>query len=56
MQQGPAGDEDPNNPRQSRESINTRRVPGDMYISCEDVNNWAWEVVGQAKVASEGVN
>jgi hypothetical protein len=40
----------------SHESINTRRVLGDMYISCEDVNNWMWEVVGQAKVTSEGVS
>jgi hypothetical protein len=56
IQQGPADDKDPNKPRQSRESIDTRRVPGDMYISRENVNNWAREVVGQAKVASEGVS
>jgi hypothetical protein len=51
----PAG-EDPTKPGPSCERTDTRRVLGDLYISWEDVNKWAWEVVEKVNAASEGVS
>lgn len=39
----------------SCERSDTRNLSGDMYISREDVDKWAREVVAQVQSASEGV-
>jgi hypothetical protein len=47
-------DGDPTIPGPSCESTDTRKVTGDMYISRDNVDKWAHQVV--AKVASEEVS
>ena len=53
IRRSPAADGDPSTPGPSCEATDTRHVTGDMYISCEEVNKWAWELVAQT---CEGVS
>ena len=39
----------------SRERADSRSVPGDMYISRDEVDKWAKEVVKEAKKLAEEV-
>jgi hypothetical protein len=48
------GEDDSSEPGPSCERNDARVVSGDMYISRDDVNNWAREVI--TKTASEGVS
>ena len=47
--------DDPTKPGPSCERTDTRNVLGDLYISREDVNKWARELVEKPKPISEGV-
>ena len=49
-------DDDLGAPGLSCELQDTRIVPGDMYISREDVNKWAREFVGQVQPDSGAVS
>ena len=40
----------------SRESTDSRAVPGDIYISREAVNRWAKEITDEAKKMATGVS
>lgn len=56
VQRAAAVDGDLGVPGPSCEETDTRHVMSNMYISREDVNKWARELVAKAKVASEGVS
>ena len=42
--------DDPGNPGPSCEWKDTRTIAGDLYISCEDVDNWAKGMVEEAQL------
>jgi len=47
--------DDENAPGPSCERNDTRDLSGDLYISRDDVDKWARDVVAQVQSASEGV-